>query len=261
MKEFIVPQDLNFDTYTKVFTEKQIAIIAGTTFVIGIIPSMIIHNPIAGVIFIALGVSVGYALAKVEFDGVILWDYLKLYYAYTKERKVFIMGSFLPISDIKDGVIYLGDGTVSTVYEITGSAIDMMSEASRAVVMQSLVELLYAVDNKVSFYAWRKKYDISRDLEEIKRLTNKDNKEYFESYKKMLLNAVSDEQIGTVRYFVIFNGTEEEVAVQGSTLVELASKNNVFKVRRIYGVVPMLYAVMNLHRAYVQKVGEEEPIL
>lgn len=258
--DIIVAQDLNFDIYTKVFTGRQLTILATATFLIGIVPAMFIPNDLVKILLIALGLSIGYALAKMEVDGVILWDYLMLYYSYSKAKKVFIMGEFLPIKDIKDGLIYLQDGTVSSVFEITGVAYDMMSEASKAVVIQNIVELLYAVSGRASIYAWRKKYDISRDLEEIKKMQEK-APEYFASYKKMLLDTVADKQIGTVRYFIVFNGTKEEVENQGVMLMEIASKNAVFKVRRIYNLVPLLYAIMNLHRAYIQRVEEEEAIL
>ena len=256
----IVAQDLNFDVYTKVFTGKQLSIIATASFLIGIIPAMLIGNDFAKIVLIAFGLSTGYMLAKMEVDGMIFWDYLVLYYTYSKAKKVFTMGEFLPVKDIKNGLIYLQDGTVSSVFEITGIAYDMMSEAAKAVVIQNLVELLYSVSGAASVYAWRKKYEVSRDLEEIKRMQEK-APEYFASYRKMLLNTISEKQIGTVRYFVIFNGTREEVENQGAMLMEIASKNTIFKTRRIYKLVPLLYAIMNLHRAYIQRVEEEEAIL
>ena len=256
----IVAQDLNFDVYTKVFTGKQLSIIATVSFLVGILPSMLIGNDLVKIIFIAFGLSAGYMLAKMEVDGMILWDYLVLYYTYSKAKKVFTMGEFLPVKDIKNGLIYLEDGTVSSVFEITGIAYDMMSEAAKAVVIQNLVELLYSVSSAASIYAWRKKYDVSRDLEEIKRIQEK-APEYFASYRRMLLNTISEKQIGTVRYFVIFNGTREEVENQGAMLMEIASKNTVFKIRKVFNLVPLLYAIMNFHRAYIQRIEEEEAIL
>ena len=188
----------------------------------------------------------------------ILWDYIMLVIRYRREEKIFDMGTFLPIQDIDEqGNLVLSDGTVSAIYEITGVSIDMMSRASSAVVMQNLAEMLHGL-HKASFYAWRKAYDTSRDLAELKEKKGK-NEKYFASYRRMLLETVQNEQIGTLRYFIVLNGDIREVNEEAKHLEEAAGKGRIFKIRRIENPVPLLYAIMNLHRTYYQKMegGEE----
>lgn len=258
-KDFVVPQELNFDVVAKVLTEKQIAIIGIVTAVIGGPLFLLLPSDIGKIIAIAVGVATGFALAKMDIEGVILWDYLNLMLTFTREEKVFIVGGLLPVKDIKDGIIELDDGSWSIMYELTGITYDMMGEGSKAVVLQSLVETLYSTEGKISFYALRKRLDVNKELKTIKNVEESSkNKEYFQAYKSMLVRTVKEKSIGTMRYFMVLNGSKDVILKRGVNMQETIDKGGVFRVRRIYSPVVILYEIMNIHRSYYQKIENEE---
>lgn len=258
-KDLIVPQEINIETSARVLTEKQIAVLGIITAVIGGPLALFIPSDLGKIIGLAFGAVLGLLFAKTEIDGMILWDYANLFLSYQREEKVFTMG-FLPVREIKDGIIELEDGSSSIMFEITGITYDMMGEGSKAVVLQSLIELLFSINGKISFYALRKKLDISKELREIKSKEeeNRVNKEYFASYKRMLVENVREKDIGTMRYFIVLNGQRDMILDEGKRIQEIIDKGGVFRIRRIYGVVSILYEVMNIHRSYYQRLLEEE---
>jgi|GEM_PF-4012330 len=260
---FIVPQEINFDTAAKVLTEKQIAVIGIVTAVIGGPFFLLFPSDLGKLLGLLFGAAIGFALAKIEMDGVILWDYLTLLVTFSHEKKVYVMENILPIKDIKDGIIELENGTYSVLYEMTGITYDMMGEGAKAIVLQSLIESLYSVEGKISFYALRKRFDVNTELKRIRELEDTSpNKEYYQSYKSMLVQTIKEKDIGTMRYFVVVNAPDRETAVKrGNTFRETLEKSGVFRIRRIYSPISILYEVMNIHRSYYQKVEEGEGAL
>lgn len=86
---FYVPQQFSMESASKSLSERQIVIMAFAVILIAGPFFFFVKAALVKVGLVAIGFGIGFALAKIEVKGMILWDYLRMRFSYSGKVKVY----------------------------------------------------------------------------------------------------------------------------------------------------------------------------
>jgi len=87
--DFYVPQQFSMESASKSLSERQIIIMAFSVILIAGPFFFFVKAALVKIGLIAVSFGVGFALAKIEIKGMILFDYLRMRFRYSGKVKVY----------------------------------------------------------------------------------------------------------------------------------------------------------------------------
>lgn len=206
--------------------------------------------------------------------------------------------TYLPVAEIKDGVVVLKDGTMRAVAMVSSLNFALKSEDEQNAIISSYVGFLNSIDFPIQIVVQSRRLQIKPYLEQLSQMEREQNNELLRvqiaDYRAFIAELVEIGQIMTKRYYVIipfdplsntkksfFSRMKEVIR----PMVSVRLKNELFqkrkedlemRVRQVVGglsgiglnairldtqaLIELYYSTYNPDIAYAETLGEIEQI-
>lgn len=126
----------------------------------------------------------------------------------------------LDIYDIKNDLVFLKNGSVSSVLQTTAVNFDLLSEIEQDAIIAAFSMLLNSITFPIQVVVRSKKLDITKYLEKIKRaeLKIKDPlmKKQAESYRKYVHDVITENEVLSKSFYVVITTGSQAFTEPGS---------------------------------------------
>ena len=133
--------------------------------------------------------------------------------------------SFIPLSDIQNGMVILKDGSVAIIIETSAVNFDLLSENEQMAIIGSFAGLLNSLSFAIQIVIRSKKLDISSYLEKLVVAEQQQNnpllKKLMQNYRNFVSSVIRENEVLDKQFFVVISISALELGILRNNNAEL----------------------------------------
>ena len=137
---------------------------------------------------------------------------------------------FVPIKEIKDGVLYLKNGSIRQLLLVSGVNFELKSEAEQNLILSGFQNFINSLDFSVQFFIHSRKVNVDNYLAKMEERKEEEQNELLkiqiEEYVSFIRNFVDQNAIINKNFFVVVPYDPITVVNPASGLMSIFKKSN-----------------------------------
>ena len=144
---------------------------------------------------------------------------------------------FVPIREIKDGVLYLKNGSIRQLLLVSGVNFELKSEAEQNLILSGFQNFINSLDFSVQFFIHSRKVNVDNYLAKMEERKGEEQNELLkiqiEEYVSFIRNFVDQNAIINKNFFVVVPYDPITVVNPASGLMSIFKKSNSVEEKKV----------------------------
>jgi len=144
---------------------------------------------------------------------------------------------FVPIKEIKDGVLYLKNGSIRQLLLVSGVNFELKSEAEQNLILSGFQNFINSLDFSVQFFIHSRKVNVDNYLAKMEERKGEEQNELLkiqiEEYVSFIRNFVDQNAIINKNFFVVVPYDPITVVNPASGLMSIFKKSNSVEEKKV----------------------------